>query len=293
MQKKQAENNGTKSCKANNGELLSGKGADNTGMKKWRGHLRDFFHYRDLLRLLVKRDIKLKYRRSVLGYLWSVLDPLLSMIVMAVVFSAMFRENIENYPLYLFCGQLLFNFFRASTSMAIHSITSNGAIIKKAYVPKYIFTFSRLISTLIDLLFTMLALLLIMLATGAEFSPYNLLFPFVLLQLFLFSLGFGLFLAQANVFFRDIQYIYNALMMAWMYLTPIFYPLEALPRGVAGAVARWNPMYYYVKQFRDIFYTGIWPETDMIAAGCAAALVMLIFGSAAFIRTQSRFILYI
>lgn len=262
-------------------------------MRIWLNRLKEFFHYKDLLKHLVMRDLKLKYRRSVLGYLWSVLDPLLSMIVMTIVFSAMFRRNIENFPVYLFCGQLLFNFMKISTAQAMHSINVNGALIKKAYVPKYIFTFSKVMSTLIDLLFNMVALVLIMFVTGAKFSVYNLLFPFILLQIFGFSLGLGLFLAQANVFFKDVQHIYNAVMMAWMYLTPIFYPIESLPQTVRFAIIHFNPMYYYTKQFRDIFYIGTLPQWEYIFAGCVAAAVMLIFGTAMFLKNQDRFILYI
>lgn len=262
-------------------------------MRIWMARLGDFFRYKDLLKQLVMRDVKLKYRRSVLGYLWSVLDPLLSMSVMTIVFSAMFQRNIDNFPVYLFTGQLLFNFMRTSTVQAMNSINANGTLIKKAYVPKYIFTFSKVISTLIDLLFTMVALAFVMLATGAKFSIYNLLFPFVLLQLFVFCLGLGLFLAQANVFFRDVQHIYNAVTMAWMYLTPIFYPVESLPGSVRFIVEHCNPMYYYVKQFRDIFYVGALPQASYVAAGCIAAAAMLLFGTAMFFKNQNRFILHI
>jgi len=262
-------------------------------MKIWFLRLKDFFHYKDLLKHLVARDIKLKYRRSVLGYLWSVLDPLLTMIVMTIVFSTMFNRNIDNFPVYLFCGLLLFNFMKNSTSQAMSSINANGALIRKAYVPKYIFTFSKTISSMVDLFFNMIALLIVMLVTGAHFSWNNLLFPFVLFQAFAFNLGLGLFLAQANVFFKDVQYIYNAVTLAWMYLTPIFYPIEALPESVRWFITRLNPMFYYVKQFRDIFYAGTLPQAEYVVAGCVAALVMLIFGTGVFLKKQDKFILYI
>lgn len=264
-----------------------------SNMQVWLARLKDFIHYKDLLKHLVMRDIKLKYRRSVLGYLWSILDPLFTMIVMTVVFSKMFNKNIENFPVYLFCGQLLFNYMKNSTGQAMNSINTNGALIKKAYVPKYIFSFSKSISSLIDMLFTMIALFLVMVATGASFSIWNLLFPFVLFQLFVFSLGLGLFLAQANVFFRDVQHIYNAVMLAWMYLTPIFYPVESLPSTVQYAVTHFNPVYYYVKQFRDIIYLGIPPQGKYIFAGVVAALLMLVFGTGMFLKNQDRFILHI
>ena len=170
-------------------------------MNVWILRLKELIHYKDLLKHLVWRDIKLKYRRSILGYLWSILDPLLIMIVMTVVFSTMFRRNITNYPVYLFTGQLLFNYMKTATTQAMNSIINNGALIKKAYLPKYIFCFAKVTSSLVDFIFTLGALLLVMIVTGTSFSWCNLLFPFVVLQLYSFSLGLGLFLAQANVFF--------------------------------------------------------------------------------------------
>ena len=262
-------------------------------MSIWIARLKDFFHYKDLLMHLVKRDVKLKYRRSVLGYFWSVLDPLLTMLVMTIVFSAMFQRSIDNFPVYLFTGQLMFNFMKISTSQALNSINSNGALIKKAYVPKYIFTFSKIVCTLIDLLFNMIALFFVMLLTGAKFSFYNLLFPFVLIQLFVFCLGLGLFLAQANVFYKDVQHIYNVVLMAWMYLTPIFYPIEGLPEMVRNVISYANPLYYYVKQFRDIIYFGTLPQMEYVIAGCIAAVVMLVFGIFKFLKKQDRFILHV
>ena len=200
-------------------------------MKKnvFRSLIGGFWKYKDLLKQLVIRDIKLKYRRSFLGYMWSVLNPLLIMIVMTIVFSAMFSRNIDNFPVYLFCGQLLFNYMNNATHQAIFSINGNASLLKKTYVPKYIFTMSKITSGLVDLLFSLGALVIVMLATQARVTWHAILFPLVLVQLYLFCLGLGLFLAQANVFFRDIQYIYNAFTTAWMYLTPIFYPLESLP----------------------------------------------------------------
>ena len=181
--------------------------------------LQELWKYRDLLRLLVSRNLKLKYRRSILGYLWSILNPLLIMIVMSLVFSTMFKRNIENFPVYLFCGQLLFNFMNTSTHQAISSITGNASLLKKTYVPKYIFTISKITSGLVDFVLSLGALLIVMIITNTPFTWYSLLFPLVILQLYIFCLGLGLFLAQANVFFRDIQYIYNAVTTAWMYLT--------------------------------------------------------------------------
>lgn len=256
-------------------------------------YLHEFWKYRDLLRLLVSKNIKLKYRRSFLGYIWSILNPLLIMIVMTVVFSTMFKRNIENYPVYLFCGQLLFNFMNGSTHQAIFSISGNAALLKKTYVPKYIFTVAKVTSGLVDLVFSLGALVIVLIATQTRVTWYALLFPCVLLQLYVFCVGLGLFLAQANVFFKDTQFIYNAVTTAWMYLTPIFYPIEALPEKVSWCIKHLNPMYFYVGQFRDLIYQGRMPGHLIILAGCGAALAMLVIGVFSFLRSKDKFILYI
>lgn len=255
--------------------------------------LKELWRYRDLLKQLVSRDIKLKYRRSFLGYVWSVLNPLLIMVVLTVVFSTMFSRNIENFPVYLFCGQLLYNFMSNSTHQAIFSITGNGALLKKTYLPKYIFTVSKITSGLVDFVFSLGALIIVMLVTGAPFSWYALLFPVVVIQIYIFNIGLGLFLGQANVFFRDIQYIYNAVTTAWMYLTPIIYPIELLPDWLSWIVRHFNPMYFYVEQFRDIIYHCRLMSLDLLLAGTVTAILMLVIGILCFRRSEDKFILYI
>ena len=249
--------------------------------------------YRDLVVLLVQRDIKLKYRRSFLGYLWSILNPLFIMIVMAIVFSYMFSRNIENYPLYLFTGQLLFNYMSQATNTSIVSITTNGALLKKTYVPKYIFTLAKVTSCLVDFFFSLGALALIMIFTGAKFSLYNLLFWVPALQLYCFTLGLGMFLAQANVFFRDTVHIYGALITGWMYLTPIFYPIDMLPEGLQFGVKNFNAMYFYVAQFRSLIYENTMFDFDCFVKGCFAAILMLTIGVLSFKKSENKFILYI
>ena len=185
--------------------------------------------YRDLLIELVTKDVKLKYRRSFLGYLWSILNPLMIMLVMVIVFSSIFRFDVENYPVYLIIGQTIYNYVNNATVHAIYSVTDNGALLKKVYVPKYIFPLSKVTSDLVDFLFSLGAMVLVMVITGTPFSIYFILLPYVAIQIYLFTLGMGMFLAQASVFFRDVRYIYNVFLTAWMYATPIFYPVTMLP----------------------------------------------------------------
>ena len=252
-----------------------------------------FKQYRGLIGELVARDIKLKYRRSFLGYVWSVLNPLLIMMVMTFVFSAMFRRNIENYPVYLLIGRMTYDFLTTSTNAAMHSVTGNAALMKKTYIPKYIFTVSKVTSSLVDFIFSLGALLIVMLATRSPFYITILLLPLVFLQLYIFCCGLGFLLAELHVYFRDIQYIYKAITTAWMYLTPIFYPIESLPEKLQIFIKVCNPMYYYVAQFRDLVHKGVMPGARIFWGGWIIAIAMFIFGVLVFQKHKDNFILYI
>lgn len=262
-------------------------------MSIWISRLQAFIHYKDLLIQLVQRDIKLKYRRSFLGYIWSILNPLMVMVIMVIVFSNMFRFSIENYPVYLIVGQLCFTFLTESTNQAIYSITGNAALLKKTYVPKYIFTCAKVSSCCVNLLFSLGALVLVMLFCRVPFQWTLIFVPVVLVQLYFFCMGIGMFLAAANVFFRDIQYIYNAITTAWMYLTPIFYPLDQLPDRLQWIIKHFNPMYFYIGQFRDVVLFGRLPGPMILLAGAATAVLAMMAGSFVFIKSKDQFILYI
>lgn len=256
--------------------------------------IKGFFKYKDLMGQLVLRDLKLKYRRSVLGYLWSILNPLFIMSIMAIVFSQMFRrDSIPNYPVYLMSGQILYNFLNISTHQSLGAIVGNASLIKKTYLPKYIFVVSKITSGLIDCAFSFGALLIVMIFTHGVFSWYLLLFPFVLVQLYVFNVGLGMLLGAYNVFYRDIQYIYNAITTAWLYLTPMFYPIEALPEQLRWLVVHLNPLYAYATQLRCLTLYACLPDAHMVLYGCIDALLMLLLGMYVFIRKQDKFILYI
>lgn len=248
--------------------------------------------YTPLMRELVQRDLKVKYRRSVLGYLWSLLNPLLMMSVMSYVFSAVFQSTIPNFPLYLICGQTLWNFFSESTGMAMYSVLQNASLIKKVYIPKFIFPISRILSSFVTMSFSLAAILIVMLFTRARLSWAMLLFWVPLTFLFLFCCGVGLVLAALSVYFRDITHLYGVLTLAWMYATPVFYDAAVLPANVRATIA-WNPMYYYISFFRSLILYGQVPGKSvwLICAGCSAAALGL--GLWAFRRLQKNFILYI
>ena len=252
-----------------------------------------FFQYKGLLKQLVMRDLKLKYRRSFLGYVWSVLNPLLIMVVMTVVFSMMFARDITNFPVYLLTGRMIYEAVVGAGSAAMRSITGNAALLKKCYVPQYIFTLAGVTSSFIDFIFSLGALIIVMIFTRAPITWYVLLSPLVLIQVYIFSCGLGFFLAQFNVFFRDMQHIWKAFTTAWMYLTPLFYPLESLPETLQKVIRWTNPLYYYIKQFRDLVYTGQMFSAREFIGGWLIAIGFLVMGLWCFRKSHDRFILYI
>lgn len=262
-------------------------------MKEQYLALKSVARYKDMLWQLVLRDIRNKYKKSVLGYLWSVLNPLLLMLVMTVVFSRMFVRNIANYPVYFFTAQMLFNFMKMATNQAMNSITGNAALIKKTYVPQIAFTIAKVMSCFTECLFSFVALLIIMIITGTPFSMYMLLTPFVLIQVFVFSLGLGLFLAVLMVFFRDIMYLYSAGTTAWMYLTPVFYPITSVSERLQYLISHFNPMYLYIEQFRDIILFCRLPDIKLVVKGIIVAVIFFEIGIITFLKKQKQFILYI
>ncbi len=255
-------------------------------------YLRNLLKYRYLIKELVRRDIKRKYRRSILGYLWSILNPLLMMLITAMVFSNLFRFEINNYALYLLTGQIIFTFFSESTSFAMGSVLDNGSLIKKVYVPKYLFPLSRIISCLVNLIFTMPAMVVIMIFTGHVIG-INLMFCIIpLILMFIFCLGVGLFLSAFAVYFRDVFHLYGVVLTALNYATPIFYPPNIIPSEYRF-VLDVNPLAYYLKAFRDVVYDNSIPSVELLFVCLMFSSIALCLGVYFFNKKQDNFILYI
>lgn len=248
--------------------------------------------YRFLIKQLVARDFKAKYKRSILGVFWSFLNPLLTMIVQYMVFSNLFRFDIPYYPVYLLSGIIVFNYFSESCGMALSSIIGNATLITKVYVPKYIYPLTRILSSLVNLLISLIPLFILSLFSGLIPTKAYLLIPFVLICLMMFSLGLGMLLSAAMVFFRDIQFLWGVLTMIWMYLTPIFYPESILPEQVAWAL-KINPLYYFIKFIRSCIIEGISPEPFMYVQCFLIALGSLLVGAWVFKKYQDKFVLYL
>lgn len=245
-----------------------------------------------ILRSLVSKDFKLKYRRSILGVLWSMLNPLLMMIVISTVFSYFFRFQIEHFPVYLILGQTLFSFMSDATSTAMSSIIDSAPLIKKIRINKLLFPLEKATFALVNFSISLIAVALVMLFFQIRLTPSILLLPLLIIFVYIFSLGLGLILSALAVFFRDIVHLWGVIIAAWTYFTPLFYPVEILPDWAMSAMA-FNPMYYYVNYFRDIALYGTVPgiRENLICIGFA--LFALVIGIGVFKRMQKRFILYV
>lgn len=252
----------------------------------------NFSKYRFLLLELVKRDIKIKYRRSVLGIFWSFLNPLLTMVVLTVIFSAFFSGNIQNYPVYILTGRLVFDFFSQGSNAAMNSITGNASIIKKVYIPKYMYSLGVVLSSFVTFLLSLIVLFLVMIATNAPFTIYMLTAVLPIILLLIFTIGAGLLLAAVNVFFRDIGHLYGVFTMLLMYGSAIFYPIEIVPESYR-IFFELNPVFAFITLFRDAFLYGkpFDPVTLLFAA--VSSIVILVLGIAVFYKYQDKFILYV
>lgn len=248
--------------------------------------------YKYLIYQLVSRDFKTKYKRSVLGYLWSFLNPLLTMIVQYIVFSTIFRSNIENFQVYLLSGIVLFNFFTESVGQGLVAIVQNASLITKVYVPKYIYPVTKVISCSINLLISILPLFFVMLLTGQKFTKAVFLLPFPLICLLIFCIGLSLMLCSAMVFFRDTQYLWGLVSLAWTYATPIFYPAEIIPQKFV-LIQKLNPMFHYIRFTRTLLISGTSPSSMEYLYCLIFAFAALIIGMIVFKKTQDKFILYI
>ena len=255
-------------------------------------YIQNFKKFRPLLSELVERDIKIKYRKSVLGVLWTLLNPLLMMCILAIVFSNLFKFDIENYPVYILSGQVIYNFFNESTTSALSSIINNASLIKKVYIPKYMFVLSRILSSIINMLASHCALLIVMIVLRCEMHWTMLLFPIPAALLVVFCLGIGMILATITVKFRDIMHLYSVFTTGLMYLTPVIYAMSLLP-GWLSKIVMINPITNYLIMYRDVMLVGTCFSAFSFFLGLAEAAAALLFGILLFVKKQDTFILNI
>ncbi|MBV8201809.1 MAG: ABC transporter permease [Acidobacteria bacterium] len=254
--------------------------------------MREIYKYRDLVLTLVARELKVRYRRSVIGFLWTMLQPLLMMLVFYVVFSELFRFQMAHYPVYALAGILFWNFFSQSIVASMNSLRGNAVLLQKLPVPKAVFPLATVISGVVNLGFALVPTLLIVWLFEGSLSPALLFLPVSILLAALFTLGAGLLLSPLAVFFSDVVELIGVLLTVLMYLTPIFYPKEILPAKVRWVV-RFNPVRSILEVFRDPIQNGKVPPLTHLAVCVGIAALALVIGGIAFRRSSDRIPFYV
>lgn len=254
--------------------------------------MRRLYEHSDLIWYLVLRDLRVRYRRSTIGLLWTMLQPLIMMLVLYVVFSHVFRFQLYRYPVYALAGILFWNFFQQSIVASMNSLRGNAAILQKLPVPKAVFPVATVLSGVVNLCFALVPLLAILVATGQPLDAALLFLPVSILLAALFTLGAGLLLSPLAVFFHDVVELVGVVMMLLMYLTPIFYPMAIIPEKYRWMV-RYNPIRSVLEVFRDPIYYGKIPPLPHVGVTVAIALTALLIGALAFRRNSDRIPFYI
>lgn len=247
------------------------------------------------MKQLVSRDFKVKYKRSVLGVLWSLLYPVLMMTVMAIVFSNVFKFNTPDvsYLAYLMTGLTLFNYFSEASNLAMSSVVANFGLINKVYMPKYIFPFSKCLFVGINFLLTLIPLYAVILLTGTGLCWQHILLPYAYLCLFVFTVGMGFLLSTIAVFLRDMFYIYGIVITVWTYLTPIMYDIRMIGNATVVFLMKFNPLYQYINFAREIILYHRTPTLGTFAGCAVSALGVFLVGTLVFRKNQDKFIYYV
>src|SRR5215208_3543552 len=256
--------------------------------------LLDIYRYRDLVFALVARELKVRYRRSAIGFLWTMLQPLLMMLVLQVVFSSLFRVSLDfgNYPVFALSGLLFWNFFSQSIVASMNSLRGNAPLLRKLPVPKEVFPLATVISGVINLCLALVPLLLILLVTRHPLTPALLFLPVSILLAAMFTLGAGLLLSPLSVFFSDVVELVTVLLSVLMYLTPVIYPMEIIPEKYKWIV-RFNPVRSILEVFRDPIYQGEIPPLTHLSVAVGIAVLALAVGGWAFRRSSDRIPFYV
>lgn len=248
--------------------------------------------YRFLFEELVKRDFTKKYKRTVLGMIWSVLGPLMTLGVMALVFTHFFGRNKEHYIIYLFCGNLLFSYFKESTSTGMTALYNNSNIFSKVNIPKYMFVLSKNVSVMINFGINLVVLFVFCIINGVDFSWKFLLLIFPIGCLMVFNLGMGLILSAMYLMFRDMKYLYDIFTMLLMYVSAIFYYIDDYSQQ-SQYLFYLNPIYVYIRYFRMIILEKEIPQLFLHLLAIVYSLIALIIGAIIYKRKNYKFLYYI
>ncbi|PAD30611.1 ABC transporter permease [Paenibacillus sp. 7523-1] len=261
-------------------------------MDKYSVYFHNFKKYNYLLALLTRNHISKKYRGSILGIFWSLLNPLLQMVILTLIFSSLFGNQIDNFPLYMISARLVFEFFSTATNGTMKSIVDSSDLIKKVYIPKYLITISKVLAEFIIFLISLIDLLVVMFITGTDVTINFIYVPLYLVLLLIFTTGVSLMLSTITIFFRDVEHLYGVFVMTLMYFSAIFYPADIVPEKYRF-ILELNPIYQFISGFRQIVYYGQPIELDNIVYCFVAGVLSLVIGLFVFEKNQHKFILHV
>lgn len=248
----------------------------------------EIYNYRQMLKSLVLTDLRTRYKGSVMGFLWTFLNPLLLLAIYSVVFSFIMRQNIENYPMFLFCAMLPWTFFSSSIQSSAGIIMRNSNLVKKIYFPREILPLSVIIAGVINYFFGLVILIPSLLLTGVQINLSLLAFPLILFVQTLLTLGIGLIVSAMNVYFRDLEHIIAIVLQAAFYITPIIFPISMVPKEFQ-ALFSLNPMTEIIQAYRNIFYYGIMPDFMHLSLYLLYSSMVLVIGWVIFNKMQKSF----
>lgn len=251
--------------------------------------IKEIIEYRDMIFSLVRRDLRGRYQKSVLGVLWNFLNPLFQIVVYAVVFVVIFKSSIENYYIYLAIGIVPWTFFSESLAQGASSIVGNAEMVKKIYFPREVLTLSTVLSRLINMVLSFLIVFIFIIFSGVGISVSTVwMLPIVWILQTLLITGIALLLASVTVYFRDMEYITGVILMAWIWATPILYDITTLPE-VVQKVLMINPMTLIVMMYHDILYYKVMPSVDMLLVALIEGVVVLVIGEFIFRKIEANF----
>ena len=248
--------------------------------------------YHFLFTELVKRDFTKKYKRTVLGMAWSVLSPLMTLLIMWLVFSNFFGNTMKHYVIYLFTGQLVFAYFTDSTNLCMNALVTNASIFTKVNVPKYLFLLSQNVSSLINFCLTLILLFIFSAIDGVTFTWKFLTLLYPITCLITFNVGMGMILSAFFVFFQDMQYLWGVVTQLLMWMSAIFYTIEGFSYKIQLLFLA-NPIYLYIRYFRKIILDGVIPTPQFHLLGAAYALIALALGTYVYRKYNHEFLYYV
>jgi ABC-type polysaccharide/polyol phosphate export permease len=253
---------------------------------------REIYRFRELIWALALKELRVRYKRSVLGFLWALLNPALLMLVLTLVFGTIMRFSIPDYAIFLLSVLLPWTFFTQSLSYSVESIVGNGELLKKVYVAKLVFPVAAVLSNVINFVLSLIPLIILIFALRFPLHWTWVYVPLAMISLSLFTLGASFFFATANVFYRDISHVIQIVLSAWFYFTPIIYPLDLIPKRYQW-LFRLNPMLHVLNGFRLGIYYGLVPSIQTVAMALLWGVVTLIIGFSVFRRYQNSFVYYV